>query len=61
MSIYLGIFVLGLFVDPVEQKLYFTDYERKTLKVASVDGSDRKTLVTSSGNMKGVVLDHTKG
>ena len=61
MAIYLGDGILGLVVDPVEQKLYFTDYGRKTLEVANVDGSDRKTLATSSGNMKGAALDHNKG
>ena len=61
MAIYLGDGILGLVVDPVEQKLYFTDYGRKTLEVANVDGSDRKTLATSSGNMKGAALDQNKG
>ena len=61
LTIYLGVYVVGLFVDPVEQKLYFTDYERKTLEVANVDGSERKTLATSSAHMKGVTLDHNKG
>ncbi len=52
----------GLAVDWISRNIYFTDAERRTIEVASLDGKFRKVLVsTDLRNPRGIAVDPRDG
>ncbi|KAI0222558.1 hypothetical protein LSAT2_026186, partial [Lamellibrachia satsuma] len=47
----------GLAIDPVERKLYFSNYEDRNIEVVGVDGSGRKTITNCTGNPLGLTIN----
>ncbi len=52
-----GATIVGLVVDPVANKLYFSLYYQDKIDVINVDGTGRKTLINTIGNPKRMDID----
>ena len=53
-------YVVGLGVNPEEDKLYISDYESKKIVVTSLDGSGGRTLINCTTYPLNLVLDLRK-
>ena len=52
-----GNWVLGLVIDPVQNKLYFTDYDKGTVEVVNTHGTERKILIRNVDHVKGLTIN----
>ena len=55
--VYAGYTIYGLAVDPKEEKLYIADYATHKIVVTNLDGSEDKTLKTSTGGPLSLVVN----
>ena len=47
----------GLAIDPVEDKLYFSNYFGKKIEVVRVDGSGRTIFINCTTKPRGLTMD----
>ena len=52
--------VLGLAVNPEEDKLYISDNEGKKIVVTSLDGGGERTIINCTDKLGSLVLDLSK-
>jgi len=62
------VFVLGvdadltrLAVDPIKEKIYFTDFTGETAGMVNTDGSGRQALFNETGRLRGIAVDYKAG
>ena len=54
--------VLGLAVDPGQNKLYFTNFDKQKLEVSNLDGTERADVVSAIGGFpNGIAIDLEQG
>ena len=52
-----GDWVLGLIIDAVQNKLYFTDLNKGTVEVVNTDGTERKILIRNIVHVTGLTIN----
>ena len=53
-------YILGLAVNPEEDKLYISDHNGKKIVVTSLDGSGGRIFIKNTGQPHGFALDLSK-
>ncbi|KAK2183131.1 hypothetical protein NP493_318g01033 [Ridgeia piscesae] len=50
-----------LAVDPIKEKIYFTDFTGETAGMVNTDGSGRQALFNETGRLRGIAVDYKAG
>lgn len=51
----------GIAVDSISKLVYWSDLATRSISVSTLDGSDRKTLVTNIAKPRAIVLHPVEG